>query len=124
MDRQRGRADAAFGAEEGENLSGILRAGNVGRPAMVEPGKRVREFVGVEGFAKKFTVPGSHGPQQQVRIGGGRERQDRDLVVKTLAQKFSGLERQLRVPSKSTTAMQAWASIARWVRAGSLVVEK
>ena len=97
MDRQRSRAHAAFGAKEGQNFSRILRTAYGDRPAMVEPGERIREFVGVERLGEKFAVPRAHGAQQQVRIGGGRERQDRDLVVKALAQTFSGLERKLRV---------------------------
>ncbi len=85
MDRQRGRAHAAFCAEEGQNLSRILRTDYGGRPAMVEPGKRIREFVGVERLGEKFAVSRSHGAQQQIRIGGGRKSQNRDLVVKALA---------------------------------------
>lgn len=64
---------------------------------MVEPRERLHEFIVVQRLGQKFTVPGAHGTQQQVRIGSGRKSQDPDLVKKTLAQEFRRLQRKLRI---------------------------
>src|SRR5450631_4606874 len=97
MNRQRRRANAPFCAEKGQNFSRIVRTGYTGRPALVETRERIGEFVRVKRFTQKFAVPRSHGAQQQVRIGGGRESQNRDLVVKTVAQTFSRLQCEFRI---------------------------